>query len=287
MSAAAVVLPAGFWLDGIHYREAELRPLTGEDEAFLESVAARPPARRATLLLARCLERLGPWETVPPETVASLTVGDREALLLHLRRLTLGDRLQCVLRCPAPACGERMDLDLDVRELLLPPYPDPAPRHDVAIEASGTPWRVRFRLPTGGDQEAAAPLVRSDLAAAIALILRRCIAEIVREDGELAANIPAAVADPLAARMAELDPQAELTLQLNCPVCGAQFSTQLDAATYLFQELTGAKVGLWHEVHLLALYYHWSETEILRLTRQKRRLYLGLLADSLGGERWR
>lgn len=34
---------------------------------------------------------------------------------------------------------------------------------------------------------------------------------------------------------------------------------------------------LYQEVHHLALHYHWSEAEILRLPRGKRQRYLGLL----------
>jgi hypothetical protein len=277
MAAAAITLPGGFWRDGVHHREAELRPLTGEDEAFLLDLgASSPPARRTTLLLARCLARLGPWtEAVPAEAVRELTVGDREALLLQLRSLSLGDRMQCVLRCPDPACGEQMDLDVDVRDLLDPPYPHAAPWYEESFEESGTTWKVRFRLPTGADQEETAGLARTDVAAAARLILRNCV-ESPEED------LPPAVAERLGARMAELDPQAELALQLTCPACGRDFSSQLDAASYFFQELTGAAVGLWREVHRLALAYHWSEPEILRLTGRKRRLYLGLLAE--GGE---
>jgi hypothetical protein len=38
---------------------------------------------------------------------------------------------------------------------------------------------------------------------------------------------------------------------------------------------------LYTEVHYLALHYHWSEREILALTRGKRRKYLGLLVKQL------
>ncbi|MGH7620647.1 MAG: hypothetical protein ACREPM_25830 [Gemmatimonadaceae bacterium] len=35
------------------------------------------------------------------------------------------------------------------------------------------------------------------------------------------------------------------------------------------------------EVHVLALHYHWSESDILRLTRAKRQRYLALLERAL------
>jgi hypothetical protein len=283
-ATAAIMLPGGFWLDGVHHRDADVRPLTGDDEAFLAEACNLLPARRTTLLLARCLARLGPHVEVTADAVRSLTVGDREALLLHLRRLALGDRLQCVLRCPDPTCGEPMDLDLDVRDLLLPPYAQTAPTHQTEIEGHGTVWRIRFRLPTGADQEDAAPLARTDPARAAELILRRCIADIEREDGGPVASIPAAVAEQLGALMAELDPQAELTFALTCPSCGNAFSAPLDAAAFVFQELAGSALRLFREVHRLAFYYHWSEREILRLPASKRRLYLGLVAEAVGGE---
>src|SRR5215217_7748398 len=137
-STTTIGLPGGLWLDGVRHREAALCPLSGDDEAFLlETSGALLPVQRTTALLARCTRRLGPLSPVAAETVASLTAGDREALLLHLRRLTLGERLQCVLGCPNPGCGERLDLDLRVSDLLVPPYPHAREWYETTIAENG------------------------------------------------------------------------------------------------------------------------------------------------------
>lgn len=265
MSGAAILLPTGVWQGGVRHREAALRPLDGADEVFLlESAGGLLPAHRTTALLARCLDRLGPWEPPAPEQVRALTVGDREALLLHLRRLTLGDRIECVLRCPEPACGEKMDLDLDVAGLLVPPFPEPAPWYEAEVGER----QVRFRLPTGADQEAAAFLALADPEGAAGLLLRRCV-----EDASGVSE------EAVAALMAERDPQAELVLQLSCPVCGREFEMPFDVAAFFFQELAARAAVLYREVHRLALAYHWSEAEILAMSGRKRRLYLELLAE--------
>src|SRR6266536_3258635 len=116
MRTVTVTLPGGYWRDGICHREAELRPLTGEDEAFLaDGAESLLPAYRTTALLARCLTRVGPI-TVTPDVARSLTVGDREALLLHLRRATIGERLQCVVNCAGRGCGKPMDVALTVED---------------------------------------------------------------------------------------------------------------------------------------------------------------------------
>lgn len=282
-----IKLPGGLWLDGVCHQEAGLRPLTGDDEAFLlETGESLFSVQRTTALLARCLTHLGPLTPVTPDAVRNLTVGDREALLLHLRRLTLGNRLQCVLSCPEPDCGEKMDLELKVGELLLPPYPHAQERYEATVRENGTAYGVRFRLPTGADQEAAASLAHSGPQAAADLVLRRCVERVTAEgeNGQPIEDWPPAVAQQLAAIMAELDPQAELTLNLNCPVCGHAFSTLLDTAAFFFQELAGRVRHLYREVHLLAFYYHWSEAEIMGMTARKRHRYLDLLAEALSEE---
>lgn len=273
--STAVILPVG-----VPHRNAELRPPTGEDEAWLmETGRALLPAQRATLLLTRCLVRLGPISPVPAEAVRALPIGDREALLLHLRRIILGETIGCVLRCPAPECGERMDLDLQIADLLVPPVADAREWHEAVFD--GVP--VRFRLPTGADQEEAAGLARTDLEAAAGLLLRRCLDRPL--DGLPA--VPPAVAERLPDLLSELDPQAELSLELTCPACGHVFSTVFDAGGHVVQELFAQGMRLYREVHLIAFHYHWSEREILALSGRKRRLYLDLLSEALSEGRGR
>lgn len=283
-----VTLPGGFERDGAWQRTVWLRSWCGHDEAFLaEEAGALPPAARTTALLARCLSLDGGPAT--PQLARSLTVGDREALLLHLRRITLGDRLACVLTCPG--CGEKMDLDLQASDLLLPPYEcdyeRDSGRHRATLAEDGEVFHVRFRLPNGEDQELAAPLVLEDEARAERLVLERCVEEVTAEDDRPAGEIPAAVARRLPQLMAELDPQAELRLEMACPACGAAFATLFDTAQYLHQEMAQASGQLYREVHLLAYHYHWSEAEILGMTGKQRRRYLGLLAEALTERRAR
>lgn len=283
MEAIEVMLPGGWPEEGGWQRAALVRPVSGREESFLlERGEALAPALRSTELLARCVCRLG-RQPATAEAVRSLSVGDREALMLHLRRWTLGERISCTLVCPRSACGEAMELELRVEELLLPPYPHRCATHQAGVEAGEASYRVRFRVPNGGDLEAAARVGEAS-DAAVKLMLERCIAEVVDgRSGEPVGALPAAVAEALPERMAELDPQAELMLDLACPACGTTFLAPFDAADYFYRELCGERRSLHQQVHLLAFHYHWSEREILRLTPRKRRIYLELLADALGG----
>jgi hypothetical protein len=281
--AVEVTLPGGYRFDGGCFREARLRPIGSGDEGFLLDTEGRLlPAHRVTALLARCVERLGPAEPATAEAVRSLTVGDREALLLHLRRLSLGERLQGVVDCPD--CGERMDLDLQVGDLLLPPYDHPGPSYEAEIPGNGASYRVRFRLPTGADQEDAAILARSDPHAAAERLLGRCVERVVDGEGKPIDGVPPKMAGPTSEAMSELDPQAELILSLTCPACSHAFLAPFDTAAYLFRELDERARHLHREVHLLAFYYHWSEAEIVGMPVEKRRMYLELLEEALAEE---
>jgi hypothetical protein len=276
-----VTLPNGYWVDGIHFREAELRMLTGADEEFMAiSSQGMLPVAWTNALLSRCVTRLSGIDAVTPQAAASLTVGDREALVLHLRRLTFGERMQCILTCPQPDCGKLMDLELKVSDLLQPPNPHPVPLYELSVEKDGERYRIRFHLPTGADQEAAGRQASIDIRAASDVLLQRCVEDIVSEEDHRR-NGSFELLTELPARMTELDPQAELVLHMTCPECGEAFSSIFDASTYLMQE-TGADLdNLYREVHLLAIYYHWSEAEIMGMNTSKRRRYLNLLLDSV------
>ncbi len=262
--------------------EAWLRPLTGADEAFLqEEAAGLAPVERSSALLARTLVRLGTSRTVTREVIGSLTLGDRDALMLHLRASTLGPGIDAVLVCPSAGCGQRMDLELPVSDLLLPPYPERKRTYRTVIKTQGSCKTFRFRLPTVEDQEKACLLASNDAAAAAELILKNCLLGGV--DGEAADRVDEVTPTErlaLARAMAELDPQAEIRLNLKCPECGSPFDFVFDPVDFFFRELADDRQRLYREVHLLALHYHWSEREILDLTRNKRRLYLGLLAET-------
>lgn len=275
-----VTIPSGMTTGEQRHRTALLRPLSGHEEELLASQAAEvSAAERVTMLLARCVERIGPADA-DVGTVRRLTVGDREALLLHLRRLTAGDRIDCMVTCPQAACGEPIDLELRATDLLLDPYEDAPLWREEELALGSRRARVRFRLPTGADQEAIATLARDDAALASRRLLARCV-EPSGGDGDVLADLGEEGIVAVSARMSDLDPQAELRLRTRCPACDADIATLFDTAAYLFAEVEATGHRLYEEVHALAWHYHWSEGDILDLTARRRRRYLDLIASSL------
>lgn len=275
------VVPGGVWSDspGAHqpFREIALRAVNAEDEVLLLETAPLSVAERANALLARCLED-------GDRIAGALTVGDREALLLQLRRLTFGERLEAVLCCPSTACGERMEMTLAVGDLLLPPYADVRQWHDLTVDVDGAAYALTFRLPTANDINRAAPIARMDPDAA-ARELVRCTVRRCERDGATIApeELPEPVVMRLGAAMADLDPQAELDLDLRCPACERRFSMLFDTSAFFLCELDGRGARLLEDVHLLASHYHWSEREILQMPSSRRAAYLAMVAGTGGG----
>jgi hypothetical protein len=269
LATEEVTLPGGLILeDGARIGAVTLRPLTGQEEAWLADRFDLPSAPVVTHLLAACLAIDG--RPVPPGLAGRLLVGDRDYLMLRLRRLTLGDVVAAVLTCPS--CRARMDLTIDLAE--APVEGPPQTQEWQRLELPDRKQAVRFRLPTGADQEAVAHL---DEREAVAALLRRCL----RDESEALSVEEAA---RLIEAMEEAAPRVEIELDLTCPECGHAFLAPFDATAFFLAEMRMSGERLLREVHQLAFHYGWSEAEILGLERVRRRAYLSLLDDELRRE---
>lgn len=268
------ILPGGLVLEHDRLlREAELRPLSGREEEWLVRYPAAPVSVAVTRLLSACLVRIDEMK-MTPALVRRLLVGDRDYLVLQLRRLTLGDTFQATLPCPS--CAAKMDLEFSADDVPVEGERRSGVFSTVNISFSGrSPRTVRFRLPTGEDQEA---VLGMPLPEAVDTMLNRCLSN----DGapEFSEEEKAAVIGA----MERLAPRVELELELTCPECGFEFAAPFDTTAFFLREMRLAGNQLLRETHALAFHYHWSEDEILSLRRDRRRAYLNLLRDELRRE---
>ena len=222
------------------------------------------PVDRALTVLAVALREA-------PERLAALSVGERDTLLLAVREATFGAELNGYADCRA--CAQPLEFAVPVAGLRLTASPDAgAPTHE--LQADGV--TLRFRLPDSRDLGAVAGCVGPDQGRRV--LVERCVLEVTR-DGEASAVgelSPGAVAS-LAARMAELDPQAEMLLDLHCTACGHAGHVVLDIAQFFWAELVVQAKRLLREVHVLARAYAWPESDILAMSAWRRRCYLEMV----------
>jgi hypothetical protein len=275
-----IVLPFGLPDGrGRRARAAALTPINGRGEIM--GAEDPNPFRAALHVLASSTARLGPFRTedVDLGLLGSLLPVDRDFLLVQLNRLTFGDvRFQTVI-CPAAECGKRVDVELDLSTVTPPPVP---------AEASGrlslSDGRdVRYRLPTSGDQVALHGLPADELEAAF---VERCVRP-EQADGtpslgpDEVMSLPTELRAEIVREVVAASPELDMELDLECVECGKHFRFAYEPVHSLLRELRASRPALLKEVHYLAFYYHWSQTEILSLSRNLRREYLELLSEEL------
>jgi hypothetical protein len=268
LSDGVCFLPGGLVLDdGRRLGRAELRPLTGREEELVTRHADTPIATITTRILSACFVRLDN-EPVDTDLISKLLVGDRDFLILQLRRMTLGEHFAAVISCQG--CKRAMDVDFVAQDISVESRPQNATVYSWQRNNLRPP--VRFRLPNGADQEAIVDLSTHE---AVDMLLTRCVID----DGGVALTLEEREA--VITEMDRLAPQIDLELDLDCPECGHSFTTPFDCTAFFFSEIRAQSRQLMREVHYLALYYHWSEAEILGLQRDRRREYLALLNETL------
>lgn len=227
---------------------------------------ARTPAERSGALLAAARPELA------GSARGALTVGEGDAAVLELREATFGPRLEGFAECPA--CGERLEFALDSREL----------RVDVEEGAGGgveeltvRGYRVGLRPLTGADLQIASADGAGGVEDMRAALLERAVVSAELGGTPLEAGaLPEEVVAAVSARLGERDPQAELLVELACPMCDEHWEAPLDIGSFFWTELAALARQLLADVAALASAYGWCEADILALTGERRRAYLEL-----------
>ena len=201
----------------------QLRELSGhEEELFEDRRLAGNSAALCNELLARCLVAPGRDPGPARARIASLTIAERDLALVALRRLSLGDRVETHVDCPACAEVNEVEFDLGLLPTTLPAIPE----RISGTLGDGTD--AVLRLPTAGDQ---AELLAAGLDGAAR---RRSwlLARVLLEYGDAVAPFAADAVHELAtARRRELEalldaalPDFELGMEVCCPACGQSFT---------------------------------------------------------------
>lgn len=226
-----------------------------------EQGAEQPLPIRALLLIRAVLPEQD------SEALARWSIGQRDHLLLNLRDALFGPEVHCITECIN--CGEAIDLDFRIDDVRIS-HGEPGRAYHAAAEG----YEVQFRLPDSADLLA---LDCGQSAQAERQLLARCVLKAWAEETDVdVATLPDAVLSAVSRGMAEADPQAEVLLEVSCPVCSCVSPAPFDIVSHLWSELDAWARRMLREVHTLASVYGWSEAEILRLSAARRHGYLDL-----------
>ncbi|MGZ8158732.1 MAG: T4 family baseplate hub assembly chaperone [Methylobacter sp.] len=224
--------------------------------------------QRTLILLVAAFPEMG------PDTIAELSIGSRDGYLLTVRERLFGSRL--VNNAVCPKCTGRIEWEQEISELVVENAGHHPAEQRNRLEIDD--YRLDFRLPNSVDMAG----LEGSSSAAVALkqLLKRCIlsAEHAGTNCDID-QLPEPVIQALNQRIEELDPQAEIRINLTCPDCSHRWEVFFDIAGFLGAEINDWAERTIHSVHKLARAYGWTEQEILNLSPVRRQLYLGMVGQ--------
>jgi hypothetical protein len=232
----------------------------------------QPPIQQAlTLLSLAC-----PGASL--DTLARLSIGQRDARLLALREWAFGPELVSLATCPG--CGERLELSFSVSDVQpLSPCQREDEAEDGSLMLSAGEYEVRFRLPNSMDLAALGE--QQDVTAGRQMLLGRCLSEVEHNGEQIPAeDLPGDIVDAVVDRMAQADPQSDVQLALSCPVCGQEWQATFDIVSFFWTEIAAWARRMLHQVHMLASAYGWREADILAMNPGRRQSYLEMVDAS-------
>lgn len=174
-----VTLERGILRDGIWHRDAVVRELNGYDEEAIAAIGAgSAPHKLIETLLTRGVVSVG-GEPMTRTVAGELLIGDREWLILNIRRATFGDSLEFE-HLPCTHCGDLVDLTVPLDAIPAVHLDDPERiEYEIPLRKGAT---AVVRMPTGDDQEAVFA-VRDNRAKQDSAILTRCVLRLIQADG--------------------------------------------------------------------------------------------------------
>ena len=206
------------------------------------------------------------------ETLARATIGRRDQDLLKLRESIFGPAITAAAACPA--CGQAVEVEFSVGDIGPGPAGELEETHMLQLDG----YQVWFRLPNSEDLISLDP--RADSAMRKSALLSRCVSEVrVNNSPETVQVWPESLVTALSERMAELDPQGDIHLTLNCPACRQVWGAPIDIVSFLWSEIETWALRMLGDVHELACAYGWRESDILGLSPWRRQAYLELLGS--------
>ncbi len=207
------------------------------------------------------------------DTLALLSIGQRDACLLAVRQQVFGSLLLGLTACPV--CSEQIEFRLNAVEMPISPHISP-PSGLLAMDISnGT---LQFRLPNSRDL--AAIVSYRDISVARNVLARRCIVQYI-QNGEVvpAENLPDELISTIANEMEQRDPLAEITVHLSCSSCEKHWQMPFDIVSFFWTEISALVKRLLRDIHTLARAYGWREADILAMNPVRRQLYLEMVTN--------
>lgn len=178
-----IILPGGLISGSEITRSVTVRELTGEDEeALARAIQNNSVFHYVDTILERGTVSIGNRDKADlSKDLKNLLIGDRDAVLLGIRRATYGDEIS-IPEWVCPACGDSADISMALEDIPVAEMENPS-ETSVFTVALRRGRSARVRLANGHDQAAVFENTKLSQAERDTVLLSRCVLTLTYEDG--------------------------------------------------------------------------------------------------------
>jgi len=219
--------------------------MTGiEEEILTDNHLVRNGGKLITALLFSVIEEID-GEIPSKEDIRNLTIGDRDAILLELRKISLGAEMVSKFQCPS--CKAMIEIVEDLNEIKTKEV-EGGTKESMEIELTdgykdkeGKVHKIAVvKYPTGATQEKSAAIMRQNMGRGNTAMLTECVKEIGKINsitGDIIKNLTKRDRDILLTKISKNAPGPKFTIEVTCYECGHTFETELDLSNFFVSNL--------------------------------------------------
>ena len=204
--------------------EAGFREMTGAEEEILTNQRMIRNGTAVNQVLKNCLVNLGDNDKPSMNDVLGLLSGDRLALLVELRGVSLGDEVDLELVCTNPACRDTNYVTVDLGDLERSTYGE---AREFSFELPGAKTTVRFGLLDGHMEKRLAAI--KEVSISSAMTMRIIDIDGAKPSKKLMNDMSMRDRKALRAEMQRVDAGVDTIVVVDCEACGQRLRTRLES----------------------------------------------------------
>lgn len=243
-TGTVVQLPAGLVKDGAIHRDAEVVPMTGlTRKAIAREDIRSSPHKITSVMILQCLRRIGSITNLGGKVLDEMLVGDRDFLMLEIRRVSMGNDINATVECEK--CKNKIDVKFSIDELEVVKLKD----GDYEMKDGVRVFRITnadpridvlCRFPNGADQQIMAPILSKNPVEAMFKLYACCVLEWNGKAGPFEPrffeSLSVSVLDKFEGAFNEKLPGPLLKQLVPCPVCTADIEFTFAGSDFFFRQ---------------------------------------------------
>lgn len=237
-------LPCGLVKDGVLHQYAEFVPMRGRVRRAISKKDVRNDfAKVSDAVLRMCVKRVGAIPTTSPKTMAELPMGDRDFLLMEVRRASMSDKLDALVKCASCRKDIRVSFQLDEIEVVFLKDGNYEIHDDqlcFRIQSDKPRIDALCRFPIGSDQKDMLPAIDANPTDAQYRLFAACLIEWNGEKKEVRSeffdDLLVDVIDEFTQQFVSKKPGPVFEQKVSCPnvVCGSDISFTFEGSDFFF-----------------------------------------------------